>query len=53
MSFIELLFYRIYRLPYITVFLLILGAVLLWAILSVTLGKNTRKAGRRSMQRFC
>lgn len=44
MSFIELLFYRIYRLPYITVFLLILGAVLLWAILSVTLGKKYPKS---------
>lgn len=43
MSFIEQLFYRIYRLPYLTVLLLIVCAVLLWAFLASKIGKKHPK----------
>lgn len=44
MSFIEQLFYRIYRLPYLTVLLLIVCAVLLWAALTAAVGKKYPKS---------
>ncbi len=44
MPLIDSLIYRIYRIPLKTVFLLMAAAVLLWALLTATVGKKYRKS---------